>query len=108
MDSRGSIWHSLCQNASAEQANPLAATQRPIALRCIEEKAPRPTWKTKPSWYVVAEEDRMINPATQFFLARRMGEDIRSEKVDHTPLVTASDVVMASVLQAIDRIRVSE
>jgi hypothetical protein len=44
-----------------------AATQRPIAVACIKEKAPRPAWKTKPSWYLVAEEDRMINPATQLY-----------------------------------------
>jgi hypothetical protein len=62
----------FCQHASPEQAAVLAATQRPIALACIQEKAPKPAWKTKPSWYLVAQEDRMINPATQLFLARRM------------------------------------
>src|SRR4030095_11761715 len=57
----------FCQHASPEQAALLAATQRPIALACIQEKAPRPAWKTKPSWYLVAQEDRMIKPGTQIF-----------------------------------------
>jgi pimeloyl-ACP methyl ester carboxylesterase len=91
----------FCQNASPERAALLAATQRPIALECIEEKAPRPAWKEKPSWYLVAEEDRMINPATQSFLARRMGAQIRSEEVDHAPLVTAPDLVVEIILEAV-------
>jgi pimeloyl-ACP methyl ester carboxylesterase len=107
-DAHGLLWMpddrfgtAFCQNASPEQAALLAATQRPIALACIEEKAPRPAWKAKPSWYLVAEEDRMINPATQSFLAQRMGAQIRSEQVDHTPLVTAPELVVEMILQAV-------
>jgi pimeloyl-ACP methyl ester carboxylesterase len=107
-DAHGFLWMpddrfgtAFCQNASPERAALLAATQRPIALECIEEKAPRPAWKEKPSWYLVAEEDRMINPATQSFLARRMGAQIRSEEVDHAPLVTAPDLVVEIILEAV-------
>lgn len=91
----------FCQNASPEEAALLAATQRPIALACIQEKAPKPGWKTKPSWYLVAQEDRMINPATQLFLARRMSAQIRSEKIDHTPLVTAPELVVDMILEGV-------
>jgi pimeloyl-ACP methyl ester carboxylesterase len=93
----GTAW---CQNASREEAALLAATQRPIATACIQEKAPKPAWKAKPSWYLVAEEDRMINPATQLYLARRMGAQIQSEKVDHAALITAPEVVTKMILQA--------
>jgi pimeloyl-ACP methyl ester carboxylesterase len=96
----------FCQHASPEQAALLAATQRPIALACIQEKAPRPAWKAKPSWYLVAEEDRMISPATQLFLARRMGAPVRSEKVDHLPLVTAPELVVEIILQAITSVAI--
>ena len=77
-----------------------AATQRPLALACIQEKAPRPGWRSKPSWYLVAEEDRMINPATQRFMAARMGARVRSEKVDHTPMATAPRCVIEIILDA--------
>src|SRR5262245_51117521 len=60
-----------------------------------------PAWKTKPSWYLVAQEDRMINPATQLFLARRMGAQTRSEKIDHAPLVTAPELVVQMILEAV-------
>jgi pimeloyl-ACP methyl ester carboxylesterase len=107
-DRRGFIWmpndrfaKAFCQHASIEEAALLAATQRPIALSCIQEKAPKPAWKTKPSWYLVAQEDRMINPATQLFLAKRMGAQLRSEKIDHAPLITAPDLVVEIILQAV-------
>jgi pimeloyl-ACP methyl ester carboxylesterase len=107
-DSHGLLWipdeqfHAAwCQNASLEEAALLAATQRPIALPCIQEKAPRPAWKEKPSWYLVAEEDHMINPVTQLFLARRMGAQIRSEKVDHAPLVTAPALVVELIHEVV-------
>ena len=89
------------QHASPERAALLAATQRPIAVACIQQKAPRPAWKVKPSWYLVAEEDRMINPSTQLFMAQRMGAKIRSEKVDHTPLVSAPEPVIEVILEAV-------
>jgi hypothetical protein len=42
----------------------------------------------------------MINPATQLFMAQRMGARTRSEKVDHTPLVTAPELVIEMILDA--------
>ena len=74
--------------------------QRPIAVKCIQEKAPAPAWKTTPSWYLLAEEDRMINPETQQFMATRMGATIRSHSVDHTPMYTAPELVVDVILQA--------
>jgi pimeloyl-ACP methyl ester carboxylesterase len=107
-DRHGFLWMpddrfgaAFCQNASAEEAALLAATQRPIAVACIQEKAPRPAWRTRPSWYLVAQEDRMINPVTQQFLAQRMGARTRSERIDHMPLVTAPELVVEFILQAV-------
>ena len=107
-DAHGFIWMpqqgfgtAFSQHAPPERAALFAATQRPIAVACIQQKAPRPAWKVKPSWYLVAEEDRMINPSTQLFMTQRMGARIRSEKVDHTPLVTAPEPVIEMILDAV-------
>jgi pimeloyl-ACP methyl ester carboxylesterase len=107
-DTHGLIWMpregfgaAFAQHASPERAALFAATQRPIAVACIQEKAPTPAWRAKPSWYLVAEEDRMINPATQVFMAARMGARMRSQKVDHTPLVTAPESVIGMILDAV-------
>ena len=106
-DAHGLIWiprggfdTAFAQHASPERAALCAATQRPIAVACIQEKAPRPAWKVKPSWYLVAEEDRMINPATQHFMAERMGARIRSEKIGHAPLISAPEPVVEVILEA--------
>src|SRR5215813_4162849 len=69
--------------------------------RASKKRRPMPAWRAKPSWYLVAEENRMINPVTQRFLAGRMGAQARSEKVDHTPLVTAPGLVVEMILQAV-------
>jgi pimeloyl-ACP methyl ester carboxylesterase len=107
-DAHGFIWMprdafraAFTQHAPPERAALLAATQRPIAIACIQEKALRPAWKAKPSWYLVAEEDRMISSITQLFMAQRMGARIRSEKVDHMPLVTAPHLVVDVILDAV-------
>jgi len=108
-DAHGFIWmpadafgDAFSQNASVQQSAILAATQRPIALKCIQEKSAKPAWKTKPSWYLLAQEDRMIAPATQLLMAQRMGARIRSEEVDHMPLVTAPGSVAAVIFEAVD------
>ena len=107
-DRHGFVWipherfgSAFCQHASPEQAALLAVTQRPIALACIQEKVARAAWKAKPSWYLVAQEDRMISPATQLFLAGRVGAQTRLEKTDHAPLVTAPDLVVEMILEAV-------
>ena len=84
----------LAHRASPDQLAIMAALQRPISVQCIQEKAPAPAWKKIPSWYFVAEEDRMINPETQRFMAGRMGATIRSHNVDHTPMHTAPELVV--------------
>jgi pimeloyl-ACP methyl ester carboxylesterase len=106
-DVHGLIWlpdggfaHAVAHKASPDQTTILEAVQRPIAVKCIQEKAPVPAWKTKPSWFLLAEEDRMIVPETQCFMAERMGAKIRAHPVDHTPMHTAPDVVVDVILEA--------
>ena len=58
-------------------------------------------WKLKPSWYLVAEQDRMISPATQHFMAKRMRAQIRSEQADHTPIGQRARAVIEMILEAV-------
>jgi pimeloyl-ACP methyl ester carboxylesterase len=106
-DVHGLIWmpeggfaHAVAHKASPDQTMILEAVQRPIAVKCIQEKAPVPAWKTKPSWYLLAEEDRMIAPETQRFMAERMGAKIRTHQVDHSPMYTEPDAVVSVILEA--------
>ena len=106
-DAYGLIWmpqegfqNAFAQNASDEVKAITASVQRPIALRCIQEPAPKPAWKSKPSWFLIAEEDRMISPKTQRFMAERMAAKVRVHPVDHTPLLTAPEVVVDIIREA--------
>jgi pimeloyl-ACP methyl ester carboxylesterase len=72
----------------------LAAVQRPISLNCITVPAGRPLWKDIPSWFLLAEDDRMIVPETQRYMAERMKATIKAHAVDHTPSITAPTVVV--------------
>jgi pimeloyl-ACP methyl ester carboxylesterase len=106
-DTHGFIWMALdgfrravAHRASTDQAIIMGAVQRPIALACIQEPAPAPAWKTKPSWFLLAEEDRMINPKTQRFMAERMGAKVRSHHVDHTPMYTDPNLVIDVISEA--------
>jgi len=107
-DRHGLIWlpegafaAAFAQHAAAEEHALLAAVQRPIALPCISVPVERPLWKDRPSWYLLAEEDRMILPETQRFMAERMKARLQSHAVDHAPLVTAPGVVVDIILDAI-------
>ena len=91
-------------NATAEQQALLAAVQRPIAPACISTPVPPPRWHDLPSWFLVAEQDYMILPETQRFMAQRMQARVRAHNVDHTPLVTAPTVVLEIIREAIAEI----
>ncbi len=90
----------LAHKASAGQASIAAAVQRPIAVQCIQQPVPTPAWKSKPTWYLLAEEDRMINPKTQRFMAERMDAKVRPHSVDHTPMYADPQVVIDVILEA--------
>ncbi|MGA9008454.1 MAG: alpha/beta hydrolase [Xanthobacteraceae bacterium] len=107
-DGNGLIWlpeeafaAAFAQHATAQDRVVLAAVQRPISVNCITVSVGRPLWKDIPSWFLVAEDDRMIVPATQRYMAERMKAKIKTHAVDHTPSVTAPGVVVDIIRDAI-------
>jgi pimeloyl-ACP methyl ester carboxylesterase len=107
-DSHGVIYlpesafaEAFAPNATAEEQALLAALQRPIAPACITTRMGSPRWRELPNWFLVANQDHMIVPETQRFMAQRMRARIRTVEVDHTPRVTAPTAVVEIVSQAI-------
>lgn len=90
----------FAQHASTDEQALLAAVQRPISPACITVPMERPLWKDRPAWFLVAEEDRMIAPETQHFMAARMRARVRSHPVDHAPIITAPDAVVHIIREA--------
>ena len=107
-DGNGLIWlpedaftKAFAPNASAEDRAVLVAVQRPISINCITVPVGRPLWKDIPSWFLLAEDDRMIVAETQLFMAERMKAKIKAHALDHTPSVTAPAVVVDIIRDAI-------
>jgi pimeloyl-ACP methyl ester carboxylesterase len=107
-DDNGLIWlpqeafrNAFAQHASSEDLAVLAAVQRPISPACITVPVGRPRWKDVPSFFLLAEDDRMILPETQRFMAERMKATVRAHAVDQTPSVTAPDAVVNVIRWAI-------
>jgi pimeloyl-ACP methyl ester carboxylesterase len=95
----------FAQHASVAEQTLLAAAQRPISPACITVAMERPLWKDRPSWFLVAEQDRMIVEGNQRFMAERMGARVRAHPVDHAPIVTAPAVVLDVLREAIAAVR---
>jgi pimeloyl-ACP methyl ester carboxylesterase len=95
----------FAQNAAADDLVVLSAVQRPISPACITVSVPRPLWKDRPNWFLVAEQDRMIVAGTQRFMAERMQARVRPHDVDHLPMVTAPGAVLAVLHEAIAAVR---
>jgi pimeloyl-ACP methyl ester carboxylesterase len=91
----------FAQHAAPEELAVLAAVQRPISPACITVTMERPLWKDLPSWYLLAEQDRMIVADNQRFMAQRMGAQVRVHPADHAPLVTAPQPVLDIIHEAI-------
>jgi pimeloyl-ACP methyl ester carboxylesterase len=107
-DPHGLLWlphdafaDAFAPNASSAEQEVLAAVQRPLGAASIGVPVDRPLWKDRPSWFLVAEEDRMIAPDTHRFMAARMGANTRERPVDHTPMVTAPGEVIDIILDAV-------
>ncbi|HTH96809.1 MAG TPA: alpha/beta hydrolase [Stellaceae bacterium] len=91
----------FAQHAAAEELAVLAAVQRPISPACITVPVERPLWKDRPSWFLVAEEDRMIAAENQRFMAGRMRAKVHAHPVDHAPLVTMPALVLDIIREAV-------
>jgi pimeloyl-ACP methyl ester carboxylesterase len=108
-DEDGLLWMSakgfadtVAHKSSTDDAELMAATQKPIAMKCVLDRMTQPAWKERPSWFLLAEQDRVISPETQRFMAHRAGSHVHAMEVDHTPLASAPDGVVAIITEAVD------
>jgi pimeloyl-ACP methyl ester carboxylesterase len=97
----GSFTEAFAQHASTQEQAQLAATQRPLAAVAITVPVGRPAWKDLPTWFLVAEEDRMIPAENQRFMAERMKANVRTVSADHVPMVTAPSAVVDVIMEAV-------
>jgi pimeloyl-ACP methyl ester carboxylesterase len=89
-DSNGNWWieqeHFAADFAAdlpKDQARFMAISQVPISTEAFTHKVTNPAWKTKPTWYMVATEDRSINPEQERMMAKRAHATTVEVKASH-------------------------
>ncbi|WP_433201047.1 alpha/beta fold hydrolase [Dactylosporangium sp. CS-047395] len=85
----------------AGQAAVMAATQRPAALISLITPSGPPAWKTVPSWYLVARDDKAIPPAAERAMAKRAGAHTVEVASSHAAMVSRPGAVTALILAAV-------
>jgi len=70
------------------------ATHYAPAADIFSRNAPGVAWKTKLSWYIVANDDRTVNPNLQRFVAQRMGAQVRAVDSSHVPMLSHPEFVI--------------
>ncbi len=100
LDRNGFVQY-FAPDVDTTQARVLAAVQKPIATSSFLSGDPfgEPAWKALPSWYLVTEQDQMILPAAQRFMARRAGATISSVASSHVSMLSHPDVVATLIAQ---------
>lgn len=101
---RQDSFHDLfCPDVPEPQAARMAATQRPATQEAlVEPSGERPLWKELPSWFLTGEDDRIIPPALQHFMAERASArgTIRIPGASHAVLVSHPDATAQLILEA--------
>jgi len=75
-------------------------TQYPPDANLFGANAPGVAWKTKPSWYIVAKNDRTINPDYERFAAKRMKANVTEVESSHVVMLAKPDAVAEVILKA--------
>jgi pimeloyl-ACP methyl ester carboxylesterase len=85
---------------SAEEKRVVWATHVAPAADLFASNAPGVAWTTKPSWYVVATEDRTVQPELEQFVAKRMNATIYEVKSSHVPMLSQPAFVLDVIRDA--------
>jgi pimeloyl-ACP methyl ester carboxylesterase len=78
----------------------MADAQVPWGVEALQGAVGQPAWKTRPSWYLVATDDRMIPPAAQRTMAQRAGATVAEVPASHAVYVSQPDAVVRLIATA--------
>jgi pimeloyl-ACP methyl ester carboxylesterase len=92
---------------NSEEAAFMADSQAPWGVDALRGTIGKAAWRTKPSWYLVASEDRMIPPAAQRLMATRAGATMIEEKGSHAIYVSQPKAVAALIAKAASGVKVA-
>jgi pimeloyl-ACP methyl ester carboxylesterase len=76
------------------------ATHFAPAADLFDQKVEGTAWKSKPSWYVVAKNDRAVHPDLERYLAKRMGATTIEVESSHVPMLSSPSIVLDMIRKA--------
>src|SRR5881628_3022132 len=88
---------SFAADVEEERAAFMADSQVPWGVEALGGTINEPAWKTKPSWYLVATDDKMIPPPAQRFMSERAGSTVVEVTGSHSVYVSQPDAVAAII-----------
>ncbi len=91
---------SFAGDVEAEKAAFMADSQVPWGVEALGGEISEPAWKSKPSWYLLATDDRMIPPPAQRFMSARAGSTVVEVAGSHAIYVSQPNAVAALIKQA--------
>jgi pimeloyl-ACP methyl ester carboxylesterase len=104
---RAKFCASFAADVDAERAAFMADSQVPWGVEALSGTISEPAWKAKPSWYMIATDDKMIPPDAQRSMSKRAGSTVVEVKGSHAVYVSQSEAVAALVEQAAKSVKTS-
>ncbi len=103
--SADTVRNHFAQDVSPAQANLITVTQGAIRTAAFDEKVTAAAWQNKPSWYIVAGQDHMIQPDQERAMAKAIGARVTELASSHVPMLSHAEEVANVIGQAADSIK---
>src|SRR5258708_132745 len=91
---------SFAADVETEKASFMANSQVPWCVEALSGTVSKAAWRTKPSWYLIATDDKMIPPPAQRFMSKRAGATVVEVPGSHAIYVSQPNAVAAIIEQA--------
>ena len=91
---------SFAADVSPDLAEFMADSQVPWGVEALSGAISQPAWKTKPSWYLVSTDDKMIPPDAQRAMSKRAGSTVIEVKGSHSVYVSQPQAVASLIEKA--------
>jgi len=94
------IAEDFAQDLSAKEIEVLTATQEPVSVTAMKGEVTTPAWKSKPSWYIVAANDRAISPELEAAQAKKIGATTTTVSSSHVIMLAQPSKVASVIFDA--------
>ena len=99
---------SFAADLPKDKADFMANSQLPWGVGALEGAVTEAAWRNKPSWYLVAADDKMIPPEAQRAMSKRAGATVSEVRGSHAVYVSKPEAVVALIKKAAQGLKVAQ